>query len=35
MAVRMVEMGSSVENIRVLWKGIFAWVERGYAVVKR
>jgi len=33
MALRMVEKGFRMENIRVLWKGYFRWLELGYPVV--
>ncbi len=29
----MVDNGSDIQNIRVLWKGYFRWVELEYPVV--
>ncbi len=32
MAQRLIDKGYKVENIKVLWKGIFRWQELGYPV---
>jgi hypothetical protein len=32
-ALRLVEKGYDIQNIRVLWKGYFHWQELGYPVV--
>jgi len=34
-AQRLVDKGYDVQNIRVLWKGIFRWIELGYPVVTK